>query len=405
MKKKNAKLDVELFESIHSAAVLVLERGRYRVTTHEGAPSERELVQFIGQAHAVGVRSRTKLTAAHFEAARELLVVGCFAVGTNNVDLRGATAAGVPVFNAPYASTRSVAELTLGFLLALSRRMVEKSHLAKGGRWVKDAAGSRELRGKTLGIIGYGHVGSQVSILAEALGMRVLFHDIADRQPLGNAHPVGTLEQLLPQCDFVTLHVPGGPGTDKLMGKRELELVKHGAFLVNTARGSVVDEKALVGALERGCLAGAALDVLAEEPSSPDARLDSPLRRFEQVILTPHVGGSTQEAQLRIGETVAQKMVRYLEEGATSGSVNFPQVELPRIKGTHRLIHVHHNVPGVLSGVNGILSGLGANIEAQFLMTNETIGYLLVDVDRTVSGKAVEQLAALRETIKARRLF
>lgn len=394
------RLRVELFENIHPAAHEVLQRENLQVGLHAGPFRLRDL----RGAHALGMRSRSALDGRAMETAPDLLVVGCFAVGTNNVDVDAAARLGLPVFHAPHSSTRSVAELTMGLLISLARGIVRKSHLARKGVWAKSADGSHEVRGKTLGIVGYGHIGSQVSILAEALGLSVVYFDVADVQSLGNARPMPSLERLLAASDFVTLHVPGGQGTDGLMNAARLRAMKPGAALINTSRGSVVDEKALLEVLREGHLSGAALDVLATEPASAKSPLRNRLRHRDDVILTPHVGGSTAEAQRRIGESVARKMAAYLRRGSTQGAKNFPQVDLPRHPGTHRLTHVHRNVPGVLSSVNSILSDLGANVLGQFLETHREIGYLVIDVDVAVSAEVLRALDALPVTIRARRL-
>ena len=399
------RLEVVLLESVHPAAARLLESHGFDVATRKGAAEGDALRRVLKRADAIGMRSRTSLGAADVETAACLQAIGCFSVGVNNVDLEAATCAGIPVFNAPLASTRSVAELAVGLVIALARGIVAKSRAAAEGRWDKRASGAHEVRGKTLGIVGYGHVGSQVSVLAEALGMRVVFHDVRDVQPLGNAHALPSLDAVLETADFLTLHVPGGEGTDRLIGRAQLDRMRRGAYLVNTSRGSVVVESAVRRALDSGRLAGAALDVFETEPTSSDEALEDDIARRLDVIVTPHVGGSTEEAQRRIGEQVARRLARYLEEGSTRGAVNFPQVELPRVAGTHRLTHVHRNVPGVMSSVNGLLGRLGANVEAQYLKTQELIGYLIVDLDKEVSREALEALQSLPETIRARLLF
>lgn len=396
---------VALLESIHPAAGELLDGRGFEVERLAGAVEGGELRELLARVNAVGIRSRTSLPKEELEASPHLEAIGCFSVGVNNVDLQAATCAGVPVFNAPHASTRSVAELTIGLVLALARGVVTKSRAAAAGRWAKRARGAHEVRGQTLGIVGYGHVGSQVSVLAESLGMRVVFHDAQDVQPLGNAQPLASLEAVLEEADFLTLHVPGGEDTETLVDAESLARLREGAFLINTSRGTVVDEAAVLDALDSGRLAGAALDVLQHEPRSTDEPLDNPLAARDDVIITPHVGGSTEEAQRRIGEQVARRLARYLEEGSTRGAVNFPQVELPRVPDTHRLTHVHRNVPGVLSAVNGIFGRLGANVEAQYLKTQALIGYLVVDVDQAVSRDVVAALEELPETIRTRLLF
>jgi D-3-phosphoglycerate dehydrogenase len=336
--------------------------------------------------------------------ASKLMAVGCFCIGTNQVDLGQALQRGIPVFNAPYSNTRSVAELVLAEAVVLQRRIPEKNLAAHRGQWLKSAAGSHEIRGKTLGIIGYGNIGTQVSVLAEALGMKVVFHDIVTKLPLGNARQV-PLDELLRQSDVVTLHVPENQSTRNLIDEHALGRLKPNAALINTSRGTVVDLAALATALEKKKIKGAALDVFPNEPSGDDDRFDSPLSRFDNVILTPHIGGSTVEAQENIGHEVAEKLIQYSDHGSTVSAVNFPEVALASHPGQHRLLHIHQNKPGVLSEINQVFSASGINILGQHLQTNETVGYVVIDVDREYSDLALQKLRTVAGTIRCRVLW
>lgn len=400
------KLKFVLLEGIHPSAVEVLERDGYtNVQTHAKALAGDELVDAIADAHFVGIRSRTHLTESVLARAPKLTAVGAFCIGTNQIDLKAAARRGIPVFNAPFSNTRSVAELVLAEIIMLMRGIPEKNAILHRGGWVKSAANSYEVRGKTLGIIGYGHIGTQIGVLAEQLGMRVVFYDIEAKLPLGNARQVATLPELLAQSDVVSLHVPETPATRNMIGAEQLAQMKPGSHLINASRGTVVDIDALVDALERKHVLGAAIDVFPVEPQGNDSRFESPLTRFENVILTPHIGGSTSEAQENIGREVATKLVRYSNNGSTVSAVNFPEVSLPEHTGKCRLLHIHHNVPGVMAHVNERLSAAGINIAAQYLQTREDVGYVVVDVDASASQIALSELCAVEGTIRCRILY
>jgi D-3-phosphoglycerate dehydrogenase / 2-oxoglutarate reductase len=395
-------------EGIHPKAVESLtDDGYTNVRSLPKSLAGDALKAALKDAHFLGIRSRTELTEEMLVAAPKLAAIGCFCIGTNQVDLAAAARRGIPVFNAPYSNTRSVAELVLGEIIMLLRGIPGKNALVHRGGWTKSAEGSTEVRGKTLGIVGYGHIGTQVGILAEQLGMRVLFHDIAGKLPLGNARPVPKLPALLAESDVVTLHVPETPQTKNLIGRPQLAAMKKGAHLINAARGTVVDIEALTDALERNHLAGAAIDVFPAEPKGNDEEFVSPLRRFDQVILTPHIGGSTVEAQANIGTEVAEKLVRYSDNGSTVTAVNFPEVTLPEHAGTGkcRLLHIHRNIPGVLASINERFSRHRINISAQYLQTNEHIGYCVMDVDTAASEIAIDELQSVPGTIRARLLY
>lgn len=398
-------LKAVLFEGIHPSAVEALQQAGYtRIVTHAKALAGEELRAALLDAHFVGIRSRTQLSADVLQQAQQLVAIGCFCIGTNQVDLQEATRLGIPVFNAPFSNTRSVAELVLAQLIMLMRGIPEKNAILHRGGWVKSAADSYEVRGKTLGIIGYGHIGTQIGVLAEHLGMRVLFTDIEAKLPLGNAQAM-SLEALLGAADVVSLHVPETPETAGMIGAAQLAAMKPGSHLINASRGSVVDIDALAAALARRHLHGAAIDVFPVEPQGNDSAFVSPLTRFDNVILTPHIGGSTLEAQVNIGTEVAAKLIRYSSNGSTTSAVNFPEVALPAHTGRSRLLHIHRNVPGVLAQVNERLSKAGINIAAQYLSTNETVGYVVIDVDSTASRAALDELCAVPETIRCRILY
>ena len=359
----------------------------------------------LADIHFLGIRSRTHLTEKVLEKAERLVAVGCFCIGTNQVDLEAAAHEGIAVFNAPYSNTRSVAELVLAEVILLLRGVLRKNTLAHRGVWAKGVDDAREARGKTLGIVGYGSIGSQLSVLAEGLGMEVLFYDVAARLPLGNAHAATSLDSLLAQSDVVTLHVPETPATQGMIGVEELGRMKIGAALINASRGSVVDLDALARALEAGHLRGAAVDVFPREPQSNDEPFASPLRGLESVLLTPHVGGSTVEAQESIGVEVAGKLIRYSDNGSTISSVNFPEVSLPAHPDHHRLLHVHENRPGVIGAINGVFSETGTNVAAQYLQTRGDLGYVVIDVDAESSDTALAALQQVPGTIRSRLLF
>ncbi len=410
MKTSFPKKDIKvlLLEGIHASAVEVLDAAGYcNVQRHDKALPRGQLLEAIADAHIVGIRSRTQLDAEAIAHARRLLAIGCFCIGTNQVDLAAARERGVPVFNAPYSNTRSVAELVIAEAILLMRRVPERNASCHRGGWIKSAEGSYEVRGKTIGIVGYGHIGTQVGVLAEALGMHVLFHDIEAKLALGNAAPAKDLDDLLTRSDIVTLHVPQTPATANLIGAAQLARMRRGAVLLNASRGNVVDIDALASALREGRLAGAAVDVFPVEPRSSEETFQSPLREFDNVLLTPHVGGSTQEAQLNIGTEVAAKLVRYSDNGSTLSAVNFPEVSLPGHKGSRRLLHIHRNVPGMLSRINEAFSESGINIDGQYLQTDGDIGYVVIDVSapEAQSEGLRERLAAIPGTVRTRLLY
>lgn len=397
-----------LLEGISQNAVETFRAAGYsNIVTHAKALPEDELRRAIADAHFIGIRSRTQLTAGVLAEARRLLAIGCFCIGTNQVDLEAAELAGIPVFNAPYSNTRSVAELVLAETIMLLRGIPQKSAQCHRGGWSKSAAGSHEARGKTIGIVGYGHIGTQVGVLAEALGMHVLFHDIETKLSLGNARPARDLDELLARSDVVTLHVPDTAATRWMIGAAQLAKMKAGAHLINAARGTVVDIDALAEALRSGHLGGAAVDVFPEEPQGNDDPLRTPLCGIDNVILTPHVGGSTLEAQDNIGVEVAAKLVRYSDNGSTLSAVNFPEVTLPEHAGSHRILHIHRNVPGVLSAINDVFSSRGINIDGQYLRTDSNVGYVVIDVatDAAQAAELRSALAAIPGTLRTRVLY
>lgn len=400
------KIKFVLLEGVHPSAVASLNRAGYtNIDYLKTALAEDELIDRIKDAHFVGIRSRTQLTEQVFANAPKLIAVGCFCIGTNQVDLKSAQEHGVVVFNAPYSNTRSVAELVIAEAILLLRDIPAKNAACHRGEWIKSATGSFEIRGKTLGLVGYGAIGSQVSVLAESLGMRVIFHDVISKLPMGNASPCGSLEELLKQADIVSLHVPELASTKDMIGEKEIRAMKPGAILINASRGTVVDIDALARALGDKHLAGAAIDVFPVEPKANDEEFVSPLREFDNTILTPHIGGSTMEAQENIGVEVADKFIKYSDNGTTIGSVNFPEVALPTHKNVHRLLHVHQNVPGVLMAINQIFSDNNINIAGQYLQTKDKVGYVVIDLDSGYSELALEQLKAIPATIRCRVLF
>lgn len=401
-----AKIRFLLLEGVHKNALDVLSANGYtNIEYLRGALDEDALIEKIKDVHFIGIRSRTQLTEKVFAAANKLIAVGCFCIGTNQVNLKAAMTRGIPVFNAPYSNTRSVAELVLGQLILLLRGIPEKNFLVHRGGWSKSAEGSFETRGKTLGIVGYGSIGSQLSVLAEALGMRVIYFDVVTKLPLGNARQVTTMDELLANADVVSLHVPELPSTRNMMGAAEFAKMKKGAIFINAARGTTVDIPALAEAITSKHLNGAAIDVFPKEPKANDEIFESELRGLENVILTPHIGGSTLEAQANIGLEVAEKFARYSDTGATITAVNFPEVAVPLAAGKHRLLHIHNNVPGVLSAINLVFAENGINISAQSLMTNDAIGYLVMDVDAEYSELALSKLQQVNGTIRTRVLF
>ncbi len=400
------KIRILLLEGVHTSAVDQFKAYGYsNIDYIKTALAGDELAEKVADAHFVGIRSRTQLTQAVFEQAHKLMAVGCFCIGTNQVDLKAAAVKGIPVFNAPYSNTRSVAELVLAEAILLMRGIPEKNALAHRGGWLKSASDSYEIRGKTLGIIGYGSIGSQLSVLAEGLGMRVKFYDVVTKLPLGNAEQIHNLEVLLAISDVVTLHVPETGATQNMIGAEQLAQMKRGSVLINAARGTVVDIDALTQALHSKHLLGAAIDVFPKEPKSNDDEFISPLREFDNVILTPHVGGSTVEAQENIGTEVAEKFIRYSDNGSTLSAVNFPEVALPTYESGHRLLHIHQNIPGVMSEINRVFSDNQINIAAQYLQTHEEIGYVVIDVNAEYSERALQALQTVNGTIKARVLY
>ena len=399
---------VLLLEGISRSAIDTFAAAGYtEVELHEKSLPEDELKRRIADAHIVGIRSRTQLDAEVLAHARRLLAVGCFCIGTNQVDLSAAQAAGVPVFNAPYSNTRSVAELVIAEAILLMRRIPQKNAECHRGGWSKSAAGSYEVRGKVLGIVGYGHIGTQVGLLAEGLGMRVLFHDVEAKLALGNARAAASLDELLAQADVVTLHVPETPQTRLMIGAAQLARMRAGAVLINAARGSVLDIDALAEALRGGHLVGAAVDVFPQEPTGNAEPFVSPLIGMDNVILTPHVAGSTLEAQDNIGIEVAAKLVRYSDNGSTLSAVNFPEVTLPEHPDSRRLLHIHRNVPGMLSRINEVFSRENVNIDGQYLQTNATIGYVVADVSSSEEKASAlrDALAAIPGTLRTRVLY
>ncbi|MEO7057366.1 MAG: phosphoglycerate dehydrogenase [Caldimonas sp.] len=397
---------VVLLEGIHPSAVDALRRAGYtRIVTHAKSLAGTELHEALAEASYLGIRSRTQLTADVMQGAIRLAAIGCFCIGTNQVDLGAAMRLGIPVFNAPFSNTRSVAELVLAQIIMLMRGIPEKNAILHRGGWVKSAAHSYEVRGKTLGIVGYGHIGTQIGVLAEQLGMSVVFRDIEAKLPLGNAREMTGLDELLKAADVVSLHVPETAETANMIGPAQLAAMKPGSHLINASRGTVVDIDALAAALESRHLHGAAIDVFPLEPQGNDSAFVSPLTRFDNVILTPHIGGSTSEAQVNIGKEVAAKLIRYGDNGSTTSAVNFPEVALPEHAGRSRLLHIHRNVPGVLAHVNEKLSAAGINIAAQYLSTNEDVGYVVIDVDHAASQPALAELCTVPATIRCRILY
>jgi D-3-phosphoglycerate dehydrogenase / 2-oxoglutarate reductase len=401
-----SKIKFLLLEGVHQSAVNTLnQQGYTNIEYLKTALDEDTLIEKIHDAHFVGLRSRTQLTRRVFENAPKLIAAGCFCIGTNQVDLKAAQEHGVAVFNAPFSNTRSVAELVIAEAILLLRNIPQKNAVCHRGGWDKSAIGSYEIRGKTLGLIGYGSIGSQTSVLAEGLGMKVQFFDVVTKLPLGNATQIRELDELLKTSDIVSLHVPETASTQDMIGAREIGLMKKGAILLNASRGTVVDIDALANAIKSKHLSGAAIDVFPEEPKANDDEFISPLRGLDNVILTPHIGGSTMEAQENIGVEVAEKLIKYSDNGTTTSSVNFPEVALPGHPDAHRLLHVHANVPGILSAINKIFSDNKINIASQYLQTNEKVGYVVVDINSEYSEAALEQLKAIPGTIRCRVLF
>ena len=403
------KIKVLLLEGIHSQAVAAFQGAGYtQIETHPKSLLGDALTTALADAHVVGVRSRTQLTADVLRAAPKLFAVGCFCIGTNQVDLPVAQELGIPVFNAPFSNTRSVAELVVAEAVLLLRGIPARNARAHRGEWSKSATGAHEARGRTLGIVGYGHIGTQVGVLAEAFGMRVIYHDIETKLALGNAAAAAGLDDLLARSDIVTLHVPDTPLTRGMIGEAELSRMKAGSLLINASRGTVVDVEALAAVLDSGHLAGAAVDVFPVEPKSNTDPFESALRGIDSALLTPHIGGSTEEAQQNIGVEVAEKLVRYSDNGSTLSSVNFPEVNLPAHEGKHRVLHIHENRPGTLRRINDVISSFEVNIAAEFLQTTEQIGYVVIDLDgggRTDTRAIKKALDSIEGTIRCRALY
>lgn len=395
-----------MLENIADAAVRELEADGYtQIERIGGALSEAELIDAVKGVHLLGIRSKTHITKNVIEATDKLLAVGCFCIGVNQVDLKAATEKGVAVFNAPYSNTRSVAELIIGLCVMLIRKIADKNAAAHRGEWLKEAKGSFELRGKTLGIIGYGNIGSQVSTMAEAMGLQVIYYDAATKLPLGNAKQTTELKDLLKRSNIVTLHVPSDATTRNMIDADALKSMRNGSILINHSRGDVVDLNALAKALKSGKLAGAAVDVFPEEPEKNGDPFASVLQNLPNVILTPHIGGSTEEAQANIGLDVTSKLIKYLDFGTSEGSHTVPPVNLPPQAGTHRILHIHQNIPGVLGEINSRLSGHGINILGQYLKTNDAIGYVILDIESKLSKEAFELMKGVPGTVKARMVY
>ncbi|MCF8340592.1 MAG: phosphoglycerate dehydrogenase [Chitinophagaceae bacterium] len=400
------KINILFLENLSQSAKIQFENAGYRnIRTLSGALSEEDLIKEIKNVHLLGIRSKTKITKRILENAPKLQAIGCFCIGVNQVDIDAATQKGIAVFNAPYSNTRSVAELVLGAAIMLIRRIPDKNSAAHKGIWLKEASNSYELRGKTIGIVGYGNIGTQVSILAEAFGMHVIYYDIVTRLPLGNAQSRKTLEELVFEADIVTLHIPDTRQTKNLINANVLSQFKKGSILINYARGEVVDVDALAEQLKSKRLNGAAIDVFPLEPEKSGDNFISPLQGLPNVLLTPHIGGSTEEAQLNIGIDVSQKLFNFLELGSTNGSHSVPEINLPAQEGTHRILHIHNNIPGVLSAINSSLSANHINILSQYLKTNEDIGYVVLDIDSALSAQAFELLKDIKGTIKVRMVY
>lgn len=395
-----------MLEGVHPSALkLFKDLGYTDIEVSKASLTEAELLDKISDIHLLGIRSKTQLSGKVIKSANRLLGIGAFCIGTNQIDMNAAVDNGIAVFNSPFSNTRSVAELVIAHCINLMRRVFEKSEAAHKGKWMKDSADSYEVRGKVLGIIGYGHIGSQVSVLAENLGMKVIFYDVEPKLSLGNASPVKTLNELLESSDIITLHVPGHTSTKNLIDSNKLKKTKKGVVLINLSRGDVVDLEAVKSSIENNHLRGFAADVFPEEPQDNNEIFKAPVQGLPNVILTPHIGGSTREAQENIGLDVANKLISFLETGSTTGSLSVPALSLPVLQDTHRLLHIHRNVPGVLSEINGLLSRLNVNILGQYLKTNSQIGYVVLDVDKDTPSNALEELKKVKNTIRVRSLY
>jgi D-3-phosphoglycerate dehydrogenase len=400
------KINILLLQNISDKAVQFFKQNGYtNVKKLNGSLSEAQLIDAVKNVHLLGIRSKTQITENVLKAATNLQAIGCFCIGANQVNLKAATENGVVVFNAPYSNTRSVAELLIALAIMLIRRIPDKNKAAHEGIWLKEAQGSFELRGKTLGIIGYGNIGSQVSVLAEAMGMKVRFYDIENKLPLGNATACKSLKELVSTADVITLQVPETVQTKNLISRSVIKNFKPGAILLNYARGEVVDLEALAEAILAGLVGGAAIDVFPWEPEKNGDHFETPLQGLPNVILTPHIRGSTEDAQENIGEDVSASLFNYLERGITNGSHTVPAISLPAVEGAHRILHIHYNKPGVLSTINTALSEHHINIVGQYLKTNDTIGYVVLDVDKKLSKQTAELLKGVKETIKVRKLY
>ena len=403
---QKSKIKFLLLEGVHQSAIDALAKAGYtNVVTYPKALPTEDLKQEIKDAHFVGIRSRTQLSEDVLDAAERLVAIGCFCIGTNQVDLEAAARRGVPVFNAPFSNTRSVAELVMAEVILLLRGVPQRSAAAHRGEWQKSATGSFECRGKTLGIIGYGNIGMQLGVIAESLGMKVVYFDVESKLPLGNAQPKATLKALLEESHVVSLHVPQHASTELLIGRQEIAAMRSGAMLINASRGNVVDLDALAEALNGNHIGGAAIDVFPVEPRSNNDEFHSPLRGIDQCILTPHIGGSTQEAQENIGVEVAEKLTRYSDNGTTTSAVNFPEVALPEHEGKHRLLHVHQNIPGIMSAINQVFSDSSVNVSGQYLQTMGDTGYVVIDIESDYSNTLNNQLSAIEGTLRTRVLF
>jgi D-3-phosphoglycerate dehydrogenase len=400
------KIKILLLENISESTTEQLKSQGYEgIQRLSGALSEKDLIAAIKGVHLLGIRSKTQLTESVIAEADKLLAVGCFCIGVNQVDLKAATRNGIAVFNAPYSNTRSVAELVIGLCVMLIRGIIDRNTAAHKGQWLKGAQGSYELRGKTLGIVGYGNIGSQVSIMAEAMGMNVIYYDIVPRLPHGNARQVRDLTELLKNSNIVTLHVPSDASTRNMINEESLAHLRKGAIFINYSRGDVVDLDALKRSIESGDVSGAAIDVFPEEPEKAGDIFSTVLQNLPNVILTPHIGGSTEEAQANIGLDVSSKLIQYLEYGTSNGSHTVPSVTMHPQDGTHRILHIHQNIPGVLGEINSKLSGNGINILGQYLKTNDEIGYVILDVDRGLSSEALRLLKEVKGTVKTRVVY
>lgn len=399
------KIKILLLEGIHPNADELFAAEGFQVESLKNSPPEAELIEKVKSAHILGIRSKTLVPDSVLQAGKKLLSIGCFCIGTNQVELAAANRRGVPVFNAPFSNTRSVAEMVIAEMIFLARQLGDRSREVHQGVWKKVASSCHEVRGKTIGIVGYGHIGGQVGVLAESLGLRVVFYDVVPKLAIGNVKRAATLNELLEVSDFVTLHVPALSSTENLIGREQLAAMKRGSYLMNASRGSVVDIPALAAAIKSNHIAGAAVDVYPEEPSGNDQKFVSELQGLPNVILTPHVGGSTEEAQAAIGVEVATSLIRFMNQGTTSQAVNFPRIDAPLAPNSHRILNVHRNVPGVLKDINKIVSDLHANIRGQILSTDTEIGYLVMDLEHDVSTQVKEAMEKLSTNIRTRILY